>query len=1180
MSSSDEFVPRKRTSRYIIESDEEPEEEPIHTPSVPSPVRPRLQHLATDEDKLRRRRERMEELLRERQELLDEPVSNSEDEEGYDSEGDGFVVAADGRPISMVEEDSASSSLVSSIFDYTRLNLPMPPPRGRIQQVEDEEEPMETAETFMAGEDWPDRLIKKESSDGEIFQEAIWIKDKLCSFVDVSVQNNDILIEPIVAVLSYILLQGREPVVVAKLLTEKLKFRNNQGNEKVLTEEDVHKIMEFDEEWTRIKVGQNRLKRLFELHSDIDLMLAVQNIQSLQSLIDYNDIFELKYGSQIGPKASVRSSAYTKAKNMFLASEGDSLLDFGRVWCLKPSEFYDNLAGNSFHYPHNVPAEPLDAVRHYEESEEKAKKLLDLVCTALAVELASTPQIREHFRPIFHPKIKESLRSDPKIITFNNFNIEEYQRSFLSLEVMSSFGHDWNEKRKQVLHDMFHRFLFPLFLKEVKNEAQKERNSEILSEISVNFDKIAKQGIAAGEIMAIYLGDPTEPCVFSHFDEYGALIESQIFTEIHLRITKFTSQEVKNRRAEEWSKVAEFVAKHEPSNLFVGIKGWETQDFLKMFEEKVVLSPGVSLHLLPSDIPRVYANSPTTTLLYPEFDSNLRFTIGLARFAQDALNMLCFLAKTKSDILSLSFHPDQKSINSEILYKNLCKILVSNVANVGVDLSQAVRDDYYSSLLAFIPGLSFRSVELLKNRISEEGFSPVTRHDLLKYKVLGPILYENVAPFIYIPNSSDVASTRLAPSVNAQERTYFSPLSYEELVTLMLGEPLEEGDVVSGTVVGFGPDNALKADVSHPPMKDTPEFQLFLRDVDLVKTNENEARLETDPESGSKYAGRKKFDFAIIKLDSGPRARLYKTTLPVDQRQEYIDDVIILGTVLSVKVTKFDYHTPRYDDEMGHVSQQTLKIDVELINSGQDEVKLEEEQTSRRTYILRPIQHSHFKNLTYSQSEEYLQNQEIGSCVFRPASGNDLTALTLSMKFSQDSIMHIRLLSTHSKSKPNTLLLGDKITVKPWFSEALERSSKWDYASLDEVMVNFVDRFFRHVKEVIFHSKFVSTVSSADNCFEILKAQSAANPGFASYMISYYFIDDKKEPGIFGLYYHLNGDRVKERILVTHEGFTFRNAPFKTIFEVLKYFKMNTSMKSHHMMAPPSVSYSANYYPL
>lgn len=102
----------------------------------------------------------------------------------------------------------------------------------------------------------------------------------------------------------------------------------------------------------------------------------------------------------------------------------------------------------------------------------------------------------------------------------------------------------------------------------------------------------------------------------------------------------------------------------------------------------------------------------------------------------------------ESDLFQLQLHPYQSSVPAVYLRRVFTRELCMEVVNAGVCLQDAMAyQDAYSEL-RFIPGLGFRKVRSIIDKLVVEGKGLRNRDDLKTVLGLGDVVFKNCNGFI------------------------------------------------------------------------------------------------------------------------------------------------------------------------------------------------------------------------------------------------------------------------------------------------------------------------------------------------------------------------------------------------------------------------------------------------
>lgn len=129
--------------------------------------------------------------------------------------------------------------------------------------------------------------------------------------------------------------------------------------------------------------------------------------------------------------------------------------------------------------------------------------------------------------------------------------------------------------------------------------------------------------------------------------------------------------------------------------------------------------------------------------------------IYMARYLQDPLREVCALdnnptSPEESDLFQLQLHPYQSSVPTSYLRRVFTRELCSEVANAGVCIQDAMAyQDAYAEL-QFLPGLGFRKVRAMVDKLVTVGKGMKNREDMKAVLGLGDTVFKNCNGFIRI----------------------------------------------------------------------------------------------------------------------------------------------------------------------------------------------------------------------------------------------------------------------------------------------------------------------------------------------------------------------------------------------------------------------------------------------
>lgn len=142
-------------------------------------------------------------------------------------------------------------------------------------------------------------------------------------------------------------------------------------------------------------------------------------------------------------------------------------------------------------------------------------------------------------------------------------------------------------------------------------------------------------------------------------------------------------------------------------------------------------------------------------MYYEQSLTKYKHAIYLARYIQDPLREVCALDNNpinpeESDLFQLQLHPYQNSVPAMYLRRVFTRELCMEVVNAGVCLQDAMAyQDAYAEL-RFIPGLGFRKVRAMVDKLVSEGKGLKNRTELKVLLGLGDVVFKNCNGFIRI----------------------------------------------------------------------------------------------------------------------------------------------------------------------------------------------------------------------------------------------------------------------------------------------------------------------------------------------------------------------------------------------------------------------------------------------
>ena len=177
-----------------------------------------------------------------------------------------------------------------------------------------------------------------------------------------------------------------------------------------------------------------------------------------------------------------------------------------------------------------------------------------------------------------------------------------------------------------------------------------------------------------------------------------------------------------------------------------------------------------NVDLVDDTVSQLFGRSVRGKKEFPEKEVNLKCAIAMARHAKDPLAELTYAYNVASDtglfgteMLFLNLHPMQRMLPKTRLLKQYERVLCEAVADVGVDVNLACSHDHLLGSLTFAAGLGPRKAANLKQNIVRIGGAVASRRALLAKRLMGPVVYNNAAPFLRIREIEQLANQFLHP---------------------------------------------------------------------------------------------------------------------------------------------------------------------------------------------------------------------------------------------------------------------------------------------------------------------------------------------------------------------------------------------------------------------------------
>lgn len=531
---------------------------------------------------------------------------------------------------------------------------------------------------------------------------------------------------------------------------------------------------------------------------------------------------------------------------------------------------------------------------------------------------------------------------------------------------------------------------------------------------------------------------------------------------------------------------------------------------------------------------RLYQNSERATVELSDKPSIVKYCVGLARYVQSPLLEYISLG---DDILSLSFHEFQKLLPTDLVKETIEAVFVDIVNMVGVEINEALSDDYIAQLLPYVAGLGPRKASGLLRNINANLGTLTNRSDLIENEFCTANIFNNCSSFLNIPYTEGVRdaavelldATRIHPEdYDLARKMAADALDFDEedmahieeqggIIYQLMQEGVNKVDDLNLTAYGkeletkFGKKKyatlqSIKeelvnnfeelrrsfhvlesAEVFHMLTGETTET--FAQGTIVPVTINRVGKNFRDPQSSIR--------FLKVTTSSLIQGSVEEEAIP--RGADYIQGQVVQAVVTDVAYDTFNASFSLLEEDIKNASvpkfrKEPLKWDFDAEEANRQRELARERAKLAKT---RNIQHPLFRNFNHKQAEEYLAPQAVGDCVLRPSS-KGAEYLVVTWKVGNNLFQH--------------LLIEERQTAmgKQYIVDGQE------YADLDQLIFQHVQAIAKHVNEMCRNPKFRE--GALAEVHEWLESYTRANPRSSAYVFCY----DHKNPGWFLLLFKVN----------------------------------------------------------
>ena len=758
------------------------------------------------------------------------------------------------------------------------------------------------------------------------------------------------------------------------------------------------------------------------------------------------------------------------------------------------------------------------------------------------------------------------------------------------------YGTSWNKEREITLKMALYDKLLPMLRKEVLDHLFQNERELILHQCEEKLRQIACLGPHGGKprgVVSVIWGPDSvkDPVIATNINREGKY-EKHIRLN-HMSYSNFSinpnnrDENIRvNQKNNDLQQLQTFIADSKPSVIVVGANCMHARELYKDIERILAemrkdYRSVAAVVWGSTNVPNLCSITAEYEKEFPKMSKIHRTGIALARMLQDPLPQLCLLCNNQYAITGIPLHPLQCVVAKQILMKRLERVLIDYVNLVGVDVNRIIQCEYLMPCMKFICGLGPSKADYILGHLKTKRCI-MSRKSISDYcPNVGEIVYRNMIGFLKV-SDEHFPDGDYPEETNILDATRIHPDHYNYAIQIMgavvkncLPNEYEDDDykIISTfeeiqleeihhelSVINFQKDrelsriplwllNDIRTELIHR-FKDSriPYDNLSTDDLFTGLTGESDLTLQ----KGQLVTGtvtKITPDEVLLKLESGIQGKIDKDDIS-DEPVHRIGDRVAVRQAILCRVKEIDKDnfrvilTSRSSDlknsDHAYTDQylcRTPPPPIENHTSSSLKSSSMNRKSSKPRLIQRMITHPLFKNISYQQAEQLLEDSETGELIFRPSSkGTD--HLNLTYKF-HDDIVHLDI-KEEDKLPDNPLVIGRRLIIR---DQVFHDLNHIEAQYLEPIVVLIQDmkafrRFSADPEQVIIND---------------LNATKRQNPTSIPYKIGV----SNEYKGRYVLYYIPNKSVRREYISCTPTGFQFRREKFDTPGALVDWFKKN-----------------------
>jgi len=330
------------------------------------------------------------------------------------------------------------------------------------------------------------------------------------------------------------------------------------------------------------------------------------------------------------------------------------------------------------------------------------------------------------------------------ILAINRGEKEGFLKVSVQIDSQMALGLVWemfvkpgsaaSEFVKQAAEDGYERLLFPSIERELRSVLTDVASEGAIHIFSLNLKPLLMQPPIKGHVTIGLDPGYRNGCKVAVVDGTGKVLDTAV---VYPTFGEKKKEEAINL-------LADLIKKHKTEHIAIG-NGTASRETEQMTCELITRAPGVKYMIVNEAGASVYSASKLAVQELPQYDTNLRSAISIARRMQDPLAEL-----VKIDPKAIGVGQYQHDMPQKRLSDALSGVVEDCVNAVDVDLNTAS-----PSLLSRVSGLNDKTA---KNIVlyREQNGAFTSRSQLLKVPGLGPKSYEQCAGFLRVSESNFV----------------------------------------------------------------------------------------------------------------------------------------------------------------------------------------------------------------------------------------------------------------------------------------------------------------------------------------------------------------------------------------------------------------------------------------